>query len=187
MNKNLNEKRNINNNNNKTIKEMNPKSLRYKFITAKNFEENKPVSDSNKILPNEIKKEKTYYPNSKLFKLINKTKNINENKLNLSKEEINSAFIQNFKKDNYKNKIMKNMQILDFNKTKDNIETKKIPNSMFNTINNDDIKNIKNDNTIENTNDTNRNTIHNYHYRNYMKNKIKKNKEKERDKNKVER
>ena len=189
MNKNLNEKRNINNNNNILIsKEMNQKSLRYKFITAKNFEENKPVSDSNKILPNEIKKEKTYYPNSKLFKLINKTKNLNENKLNLSKEEINSAFIQNFKKDNYKNKIMKNMQILDFNKTKDNIETKKIPNSMFNTINNDDIKNIKNDNTIENTNDTNRNTIHNYHYRNYMKNKIKKNKEKEkeRDKNKIE-
>ena len=178
---------NVNKINNNIIKELKQKSLRFKYITNKGFDEN--VSDSNKI----TQSEKNEFPNSSIFKLMNKTKTLNENKLNIPKDELNSDLMNNINKNmdvnnqiqNKRNKIMKNINNnIDFNKSNNMIDAKKIPNIMFNTIDSE-INNNKKGNNIENITLPNKNVIRSYHYRNYMKNKIKKNKEKESDKDKT--
>ena len=153
-------------NNSNIIKELNPNSLRFKYLNKKNPNLYENSQDQNKTLQKEIKKEYTNYPNSTIIKLINKAKRINENKLNISKEELNTSLINNFKSinKNKKNKIMNSIEINQFN-TLDNETNKK-------------------ENNIEEMNIPNKNVIHGYHYRNYMKNKIKK--DKDNDKNKKE-
>ena len=182
MNKNGTNKRNMNKINTNIIKEFKPKGLRFKFINKKTFDEN--ISDSNKI----CNSDKNEFPNTSIFKLLNKTKTLNENKLNIPKEELNSDLVNNINKNinnqNKKNKIIKNINNnIDFNKSNNMIDTKSIPNIMFNTIDNV-TNNNKKENNIENITLPNKNVVHSYHYRNYMKNKIKKNKEKELDKDK---
>ena len=171
---------NMNKVNNNVIKEINQKSLRFKYLNKRNFNEN--IQEQNKKLQKEIKKEYTNYPNSTIMKLINKTKRMNENKLNLSKEELNSSLINNFKNIN-KNKRNKIINTIDINQLNNTItETKNIPNIMFNTIDND-ATNDKKEKNIEDINIPSKNTIHGYHYRNYMKNRIKKDKDADKNKN----
>ena len=164
VNKNEIKQRNINKINNNIIKEINQKSLRFKYLNNRNTNEN--IQEQNKTLQ---KKEYTNYPNSAIIKLINNSKRMNENKLNISKEELNLKNIN-------KNKRKKIMNTLDINQLNNITESKNIPNIMFNTLDNDTTNNKKEDNI------SNKNVIHGYHYRNYMKNRIKK--EKEQDKNK---
>ena len=184
MNKNGTNKRNMNKINTNIIKEFKPKSLRFKYINKKTYEENN--SDSNKI----CNSDKNEFPNTSIFKLLNKTKTLNENKLNIPKEELNIDLLNNINKNininnqNKRNKIIKNINNnIDFNKSNNMLDTKSIPNIMFNTIDNA-TNDTKKENNMENITLPNKNVVHSYHYRNYMKNKIKKNKEKESDKDK---
>ena len=126
------------------------------------------------INKNEINKRNINKINNNIIKEINQkslrfkylnNKNINENKLNISKEELN---IKNMNK-NKRNKII---NTLDINQLNNITESKNYPNIMFNTLDNDNTNNKKEDN---------KNIIHGYHYRNYMKNRAKK--EKDTDKN----
>ena len=153
------------------IKDIKPQSIRYKYLIKKNYD-NKNINNTNINNNKEIKKEKSEYPNSSIYNLINKTKTLNENKLDISKEEIDLDLVHKFKKylynKNKTNKILKNNQTLQLNNTTE-INT---PNNAFNTIDNNNDKN-----SDSNNNNENKNIMHGYHYRNYMKSKIKKEKE----------
>ena len=142
-----------------------------------NSNQNKDKIYENQIInKNEINKRNINKINNNIIKEINQkslrfkylnNKNINENKLNISKEELN---IKNMNK-NKRNKIM---NTLDINQLNNITESKNIPNIMFNTLDNDNTNNKKEDN---------KNIIHGYHYRNYMKNRTKKEKETNNNKN----
>ena len=145
-----------------------------------NSNQNKDKIYENQIInKNEINKRNINKINNNIIKEINQkslrfkylnNKNINENKLNISKEELN---IKNMNK-NKRNKIM---NTLDINQLNNITESKNIPNIMFNTLDNDNTNNKKEDN---------KNIIHGYHYRNYMKNRTKKEKDTDKNNNKNE-
>ena len=145
-----------------------------------NSNQNKDKIYENQIInKNEINKRNINKINNNIIKEINQkslrfkylnNKNINENKLNISKEELN---IKNMNK-NKRNKIM---NTLDINQLNNITESKNIPNIMFNTLDNDNTNNKKEDN---------KNIIHGYHYRNYMKNRAKKEKDTDKNNNKNE-
>jgi len=145
-----------------------------------NSNQNKDKIYENQIInKNEINKRNINKINNNIIKEINQkslrfkylnNKNINENKLNISKEELN---IKNMNK-NKRNKIM---NTLDINQLNNITESKIIPNIMFNTLDNDNTNNKKEDN---------KNIIHGYHYRNYMKNRAKKEKDTDKNNNKNE-
>ena len=170
------------------IKELKPKNIKNKFFENKNSEKN--ISEKYKLIKKEIKKEKIDFPKSSIFKLINRTKTFNADKLDLPKEELNSELMSKFPKNlknlnqSRRNNIIKNMQTLDFDDRENDInESKNIQNLMFNTIENDNFQKDKKDKNIEDIKDHTKNIpMHSYHYRNYMKSKIKK--EKETDGNK---
>ena len=166
------------------IRELKPKNIKNKNIDNKNSEKN--ISEKYKIIQKELKKEKIEFPKSSIFKLLNRTKTLNVDKLDLSKEEQNSELMSKLPKNlNNSNQekrinIIKNTQTLDFeNQVNDINESKNIQKLMFNTIDKDNFQNDKKDKNIEEiTNNTKNLSLHNYHYRNYMKNKIKKENEK---------
>ena len=145
-----------------------------------NSNQNKDKIYENQIInKNEINKRNINKINNNIIKEINQkslrfkylnNKNINENKLNISKEELN---IKNMNK-NKRNKIM---NTLDINQLNNITESKNIPNIIFNTLDNDNTNNKKEDN---------KNIIHGYHYRNYMKNRAKKEKDTDKNNNKNE-
>ena len=152
-----NNKRYINKNTTFVIKELQTKNIRNKLLNNKKTE----------IKNIQIKNEKINFPKTSIFKLINRTKTLNTNKLDLSKEERNSDLINKFIIRNTNNiPRYKNMHTLDLNIQENNInESNNIQKMIFNTIDNNnpnDKKDIKNS------------AIHGYHHRNYMKNKIKK-------------
>ena len=172
------------------IRELIPKNIKNKNIDNKNSEKN--ISEKYKIIQKELKKEKIEFPKSSIFKLLNRTKTLNVDKLDLSKEEQNSELMsklpKNLNNSNQEKKIniIKNTQTLDFeNQVNDINESKNIQKLMFNTIDKDNFQNDKKDKNIEEiTNNTKNLSLHNYHYRNYMKNKIKKENEKGLNKSK---
>ena len=193
INNKINYKNNLNNTEIKNNENSNRIPLKTKFIVLNNtikkeivniprkddIENNSNQSKDkiyeNQIInKNEINKRNINKINNNIIKEINQkslrfkylnNKNINENKLNISKEELN---IKNMNK-NKRNKII---NTLDINQLNNITESKNIPNIMFNTLDNDNTNNKKEDN---------KNIIHGYHYRNYMKNRAKK--EKDTDKN----
>ena len=183
LNQSINNKRNINKFNNLIINELKPRNINYKFNDKKTSENNKILTEKDQ------KKEKTNYPNSTILKLINRTKTMNNNKLNIKKEDINSELINKLNKNmfnqnsNKRSKLIRNMNTLDFtqeNNTQN--DSKNISKIMFNTIDNKIPNDTKeNNNTIQNSSGTNKTSsiIHNYPYRNYMKNRNKKNTDKE--------
>ena len=172
------------------IRELKPKNIKNKNIDNKNSEKN--ISEKYKIIQKELKKEKIEFPKSSIFKLLNRTKTLNVDKLDLSKEEQNSELMSKLPKNlNNSNQekrinIIKNTQTLDFeNQVNDINESKNIQKLMFNTIDKDNFQNDQKDKNIEEiTNNTKNLSLHNYHYRNYMKNKIKKENEKGLNKSK---
>ena len=172
------------------IRELKPKNIKNKNIDNKNSEKN--ISENYKIIQKELKKEKIEFPKSSIFKLLNRTKTLNIDKLDLSKEEQNSELMsklpKNFNNSNQEKRIniIKNTQTLDFENQENDInESKNIQKLMFNTIDKDNFQNDKKDKNIEEiTNNTKNLSLHNYHYRNYMKNKIKKENEKGLNKSK---
>ena len=172
------------------IKELKPKNIKNKFVENKNSEKN--ISEKYKLIKKEIKKEKIDFPKSSIFKLINRTKTFNADKLDLPKEELNSELMSKFPKNlknlnqSRRNNIIKNMQTLDFDDRENDInESKNIQNLMFNTIENDNFQKDKKDKNIEDIKDHTKNIpMHSYHYRNYMKSKIKKEKETDGNKSK---
>ena len=175
----------VNKNFNYVIKDPKYKSIRYKYLSKKNSEDiklNIEETNNNTNINKEIKKEKTDYPNSSIYKLINKTKTLNENKIDLSKEEIDLDLVHNFNKylfnKNKNSKILKNAQTLQLNNTNTEINN---TNHVFNTLEN----NNNNEKASPNNNNENKNIIHGYHYRNYMKNRIKKKKETDNNNNKI--
>ena len=198
INNKINYKNNLNNTEIKNNENSNRIPLKTKFIILNNTIKKEIVniprkddiennSDQNKdkiyenqiINKNEINKRNINKINNNIIKEINQkslrfkylnNKNINENKLNISKEELN---IKNMNK-NKRNKIM---NTLDINQLNNITESKNIPNIMFNTLDNDNTNNKKEDN---------KNIIHGYHYRNYMKNRTKKEKDTDKNNNKNE-
>ena len=195
INNRINYKNNLNNTEIKNNENSNRIPLKTKFIILNNTikkeivniprkddiennnNQNKDKIYENQIInKNEINKRNINKINNNIIKEINQkslrfkylnNKNINENKLNISKEELN---IKNMNK-NKRNKIM---NTLDINQLNNITESKNIPNIMFNTLDNDNTNNKKEDN---------KNIIHGYHYRNYMKNRTKKEKETNNNKN----
>ena len=188
-NKSGNNKINMNKINSFNINELKIKSRKYKYINIKNTSENISNLNSNRTIQSKVNKEKNDFKKSALYKLINRAKTLNENKLNLTKGELNLDLLNQPNKNNQnkKNKILKNMNTLDLNQDnilKDTNDTSKI---MFNTIDNNITSDKKENNDIQKSHGSNKNNnnLHNYHYRNYMKNKIKKDKDKEIDINKT--
>ena len=172
----INNKKDMNKNTNFIIKELQTKNLRNKFNSKKT-----------EIKNIQIKNEKVIFPKSSIFKLINRTKTSTTNKLDLSKEESNSDLINKFITRNTTNNIqnqnrrLKNMQTLELNNQENNnnmIEPNNLQKMIFNTIDNTNSGDKK-----EINNNVKNSAIHGYHYRNYMKNKIRK--EKETDINKT--
>ena len=198
INNKINYKNNLNNTEIKNNENSNRIPLKTKFIILNNTikkeivniprkddiennnNQNKDKIYENQIInKNEINKRNINKINNNIIKEINQkslrfkylnNKNINENKLNISKEELN---IKNMNK-NKRNKIM---NTLDINQLNNITESKNIPNIMFNTLDNDNTNNKKEDN---------KNIIHGYHYRNYMKNRAKKEKDTDKNNNKNE-
>ena len=198
INNKINYKNNLNNTEIKNNENSNRIPLKTKFIVLNNTikkeivniprkddiennnNQNKDKIYENQIInKNEINKRNINKINNNIIKEINQkslrfkylnNKNINENKLNISKEELN---IKNMNK-NKRNKIM---NTLDINQLNNITESKNIPNIMFNTLDNDNTNNKKEDN---------KNIIHGYHYRNYMKNRTKKEKDTDKNNNKNE-
>ena len=198
INNRINYKNNLNNTEIKNNENSNRIPLKTKFIVLNNTikkeivniprkddiennsNQNKDKIYENQIInKNEINKRNINKINNNIIKEINQkslrfkylnNKNINENKLNISKEELN---IKNMNK-NKRNKIM---NTLDINQLNNITESKNIPNIMFNTLDNDNTNNKKEDN---------KNIIHGYHYRNYMKNRTKKEKDTDKNNNKNE-
>ena len=107
------------------IKELKPKNIKNKFVENKNSEKN--ISEKYKLIKKEIKKEKIDFPKSSIFKLINRTKTFNADKLDLPKEELNSELMSKFPKNlknlnqSRRNNIIKNMQTLDFDDRENDI------------------------------------------------------------------
>ena len=128
---------------------------------------------------------KTAHPTSSIFKLLSKTKNLTNNNIQLSKEELDLEipngynFLRN-RKYNRINKTIKTEQSeskeKDKNKEKNNteIENKEIllkDDRFSNTISTDNNANIQ----IKNNNKSDNRVIHTYQYRHLLKNKLTKN------------
>ena len=171
-------------NSNKILKEFKTKAIKNKFFENKNTEKNFP--ENNKI--------KINFPKSSIFKLMNRTKTLNMNKLGFSKEELSSDLMNKFSKNitnynskqNNRNKKIKVLQSLDHINQENIIpKQKNIQNTRFSTIdnNNNNFNDKKEKNIIKINDNIKNSSIHGYHYKNYMKNKIKK--EKEPDSNKT--
>ena len=193
LNKYGNSKKDMNKNttSNFIIKELKTKSITTKYINVKNSENNIP--GKNKISQKDFKKEKINFPKSSIFKLINRTKTLNVNKLDLSKQELNSALVSKFTKNinnynsnqNKQNKILKNIQTLDFNNQENSIiEQKNIQKVLFNTINNNNFNDKKEKNLEDINNNIKDSATQSYHYKNYMKNIIQKETNSNKTKNK---
>ena len=134
----------------------------------------------NKIKELEIKgeeKEQKNYPTSSIFKLLHKTKTLNEKNIELSKGELDlelsNKYVYNYNK---RSKLFKTIRTINHSESKgkeinENIINKEtlIPEErVYKTINTDinDVKsNLNNDEWV----------IHSYHQRNLLKHKIKKN------------
>lgn len=159
-------------NTNSEVKEI-KKNLYYnirKYI--KNDEKNNLFKKrlSNKIEINPILN-KTSYPSSSIFKLLNRTKNIDSNN-ELTKEELNlemqNNYLYNSNKRNLMNKTIIKTELDDNNKDNENVNHKEIL-----------IPNDRTSNTISSnhssSNRKNSRIIQTYQYRNLFRNKLKKN------------
>ena len=117
------------------------------------------------------------YPASSIFKLLHRTKTINDNNTQLTKEELNLELPNNYLYNyNKRNRILKTIRTIDHSESREkekepNIINKEVllPKEIsYNTIKTD----INNKNNATKNNDR---VIHSYHHRNLYKNKIRKN------------
>ena len=165
------EKKNVNMNLNINQHFKNKKEEKNKF----NKKDLKIITDENKLSKSNTK---SFYPTSSIFKLLNRTKKINDNKFELTKEELNLELPNNYLYNyNKRNKIMKSIRTIDHSESKDsdkkdlNIINKEVlfPKEIsYNPINTD----INNKSNIMNNKDR---IIHSYHHRLLHKNKIRNN------------
>ena len=150
-----------------------------KYHRSKKEDKNNIKKKDLKIKTEEKEKDeenlKNSYPTSSIFKLLNRTKTINNNNLELTKEELNlelpNNYIYNYNK---RNRILKTIR------TKDHSESREKEKNQTNIINKDILIPTEiSYNTINTDNNNNKNNkeriIHSYHHRNLFKNKIKKN------------
>ena len=119
------------------------------------------------------------FPASSIFKLLHRTKTINENSAQLTKEELNLELPNNYLYNyNKRNRILKTIRTIGHDESQEK-EKEKEPNIInkevllpkeisYNTIKTD----INNKNNVTKNNDR---VIHSYHHRNLYKNKIRKN------------
>ena len=129
---------------------------------------------------------KTAHPTSSIFKLLSKTKNLTNNNIQLSKEELDLEIPNgyNFLRNRKYNRINKTIKTIeqsdskdkDKNKGKNNttIENKEIllkDDRLYNTISTDNNTNNQNKNNNKNDN----RVIRTYQYRNLLKNKLSRN------------
>jgi len=150
---------------------------------------------SKKKLPIKINKReqnslmsKTSHPTSSIFKLLSKTKNLTNDNIQLSKEELDLEIPNgyNFLRNRKYNRINKTIKTVEQNDSKENDrneeknkttnENKEIilkDDRFYNNIRTDYNMNNSNKNKYNNKNDNR--VIHNYQYRNLLKNKLTKN------------
>ena len=139
----------------------------------------------NKIEQNSVLS-KTAHPTSSIFKLLSRTKNLTNNNIQLSKEELDLEIPNgyNFLRNHKFNRINKTIKTLEqsdskekdknkekYNTTKENKEILLKDDRFSNTISTDNNTN----NQIKNNNKNDNRVIHTYQYRHLLKNKLTKN------------
>ena len=173
--------------NNKNSISINEK--REEKINVKKFEQIKAKKEeSNKIKKKDLTIETTndkitkstaesIYRASSIFKLLNRTKTINDNNAQLTKEELNLELPNNYLYNyNKRNRILKTIRTIDHSESQEKEKEPSIINKevllakeiSYNAINTD----INNKNNENKNNDR---VIHSYHHRNLYKNKLRKN------------